>query len=248
MIHSSPKLPSVDSLAAIAAIIANGGSHDKEPARTALNLWKECHRLIQLEEMVERNNSEPDPERDEFLAACGLTQSDIELGGVVPGRPVPLEEFLKAIAPNSKPETMLEKWEAFWYQEKENPARRGRETASFFETMKLPEGPDQAIDRDSMVDLRMLFLIFLGKQNQAFGIKRGTAGPRARKVYGAVRAVKVGRTLTPKIKDVLKSITAEERLRSIDFVGLKPEDIPKLDAAIESSKTPVSGRPRVKRK
>jgi hypothetical protein len=233
-------LPTPTELAAIAATMATDEASFEGSARKALLLWKACEKEIARESKNDEYWQNSEREEDEFLTRCGLDRDHINSAHILP-----LEVFLKAVIPSSSKNTSMRNWQKFWIQENENSGRKDPGQKWAYEDSHLPKSPDQGIRRDSLIDLRMQFQIFLKKQKEATGSKSGTAGPRAKRMYAAVNAVLEGAALKPEDIEILKGMTNEEKAKAASHLELKVTERRKLDAKITSLGTPVRAKPRV---
>jgi len=111
------RLPTVASLATLAAAMASQSEKPRDTAIRALELWMACDGVLS-NELRKLRHRDPDGENEyikeaEFLRACGTSLADVITNGAVGF--VKLDKLLRASKPS--PETkaldMMAKWRAF---------------------------------------------------------------------------------------------------------------------------------------
>lgn len=183
------ELPTVATLASIAAAIATPTEDPEVTAGRAGRLWMACRgqyfdllRKIRSELEIGEMGEAAIEERYEFLSRCGLSRKDSEIAMRDDNTRVPLEGFLKACKPNpgTKDDYMFAKWRAF----RERPLKRPRMSPS--DVLDAMEAQMRR-DREDGLPLRDLwhwwseFTMFLFYDRKAKRSEKSKKGGRPKK-------------------------------------------------------------------
>ena len=248
-------LPTLETLATLAAAMARKYDTPKDSAERAIDLWEACelglHRAEHKAKVKEEEFSQmidTFTDQNAFLSQCMGTPLDCSTP--IEGRKVPLNSVLVALMPVSKDHTRDARWIDY-----------RRYCMTFIDLAnKLPESSvvaaveaqvahekKQGLLETELLQLRADFATFLESFEKVEQAKKSDKGVRARKIRPITRKFLAGTELTEEEQSVIKSLTNEEIEAEILKTAMKPAQKKKWKAAIVDFNTPAKGRPRKKK-
>jgi hypothetical protein len=205
-------------------------------AHIAFGLWEACGELLATRPaMGEVRRSKAEEVR--------LFMSNFESN-----ERVPLEKFLKAVMPRSKPETRMTKWMDYressiragnWWEEKS----MNEQEASQAVAAAHRHDNEQGIDFKFAWATRTRFLAFNQDESRKMKTNKAESSKSAKELYGFAREVLAAKKMTPELNARLSTLKVED-LSTIRRLNMDPKDILKWDAAVKDAKAPTSARPR----
>jgi hypothetical protein len=164
------QIPSLETLATLAATMASPAENPAATAHRALQLWQACG--DELDRMAPHIQK-----RQGAIAAAAVATAENRafLASFKPGETVPLDAFLKAVMPNSKPGDRLAKWRACTAA---NLAATGH-TESAADVLRRDR--EEGIPTRGLTICRDILLRFLKKDRAATNRERGKKAADAKK-------------------------------------------------------------------
>ncbi len=159
-------------LAAIAATMATQAENPNNTARRALQLWQACG--------AELERTAPAlAKREQAVSAAAVSREETRqwLSQFTPGEPVPLDVFLRAVMPRSKPEDLAKWW---------------RDYTAHFNSDKevdrlMKRDREQGIAPDELVPCRESFLCFIAMGRAEKNRAKGRKGVAAKKIRASAK-------------------------------------------------------------
>lgn len=252
-------LPTLETLASLAATMAQKTDRPEDSAKRAIHLWQACEKELHVTAHSETVKSEAFSEiidtitdQDLFLSKCMGNPIDCSLP--IKGKRAPFKAVLAALMAESKDRTQKSDWKAYreFCLSDENQAPEISEKKESFVNNRVREQVEkdeiQGFLETDLLGLRENFSKFR-EANGAFKRKiRSEKGVRGRSIRGISRKFTIGEKLTSEEEDVLKTLTDEEVGTEIKKLEMTTAQALKWKALVQDLNTPVRARPRVIRK
>lgn len=252
-------LPSLETLASLAAAMARKTDRPEDSAKRAIHLWQACekelHKADHTENVrAEKFNGMMETVRDEttFLSKCMGTPPDCSTP--VAGETVSLQSFLTALLPNSKDETRARKWreyrEYLLDSEYQLSGQRERIESDFAGKVAkwITHDEDQGLLETELLILREDFSNFHEAKGAVLRKSRADNAVRAKSIRGISKKFLAGEKLTSKDNGVLKTLLEIEIEAEIKKLEMPPAQARKWKALIQDLNAPANSRPRTIRK
>jgi hypothetical protein len=175
--------PTLETLAQLAAVMASLTEKPASTARRAFQLWQACG-----EEIARMGPHIETLSRAIEAAAAGRAENRTFVAGFKPGESVPLDDFLKACMPNSKPGDRMAKWRAYTAHGLAADDRRqglpAKSPAALAEAVgdALRGERENGIPANNLTDYRYCFMLYLASDRAQQNTERGIKAAMAKKI------------------------------------------------------------------